>query len=66
MRLDEHFDARDKVEEEGHAGQMDAAPAPARQSVEHSRKDGDGGRRIENRRNSEPEQVHLLFTLLLK
>jgi hypothetical protein len=30
MGLDEHFNAGDKMEEEGHAGQVDANPAPAR------------------------------------
>ena len=53
MRLHQHFHHRDKVEEEGHAAQVDAALAPAAaDSIEHGREDGDARRRIKNSRNS--------------
>jgi len=58
MGLDEHLDAGDKVEEEGQAGQMDTGLAPADQPVKDGRKNGDRSRRIEDHRNSQPEQIH--------
>ena len=63
MGLDEHFDRRDEVKEEGQTSQVDAHLTPPLQAIEHGRKDGDTRRRVKNRRNSEPEQMHLEFHL---
>jgi hypothetical protein len=66
MGLNEHLDARDEVEEEGHAAQVDAGLAPSYDPIEHGREDSHSRRRIKDRRNSEPEEVHFDSTLLVQ
>jgi hypothetical protein len=58
MSLEEHFNTGNEVEEKGQAAQMDAALTPPGLPIEHRRKNGNGRRRIEARRNSKPKQVH--------
>ena len=58
MGLHQHLHDRNKVEEQRHAAQVDAAFAPALHAIEHGRKDGHTRPRIEHSRNSEPEQIH--------
>ena len=64
MGLDQHLDSRDEVEEDGHAGEVDTDFAPAEEAIEDGREDGHRRRRVEDCRNSEPEQNH--FDLHLK
>jgi hypothetical protein len=47
------------MEEKRQASQMDAALPPARHAIQNRRKDRDSRRRIKNRRNSKPEQIHI-------
>ena len=48
----QHLHHRYKVEEEGHAGRVDANPAPSLGVVENCRENSDTTARVENGRNS--------------
>jgi hypothetical protein len=58
MGLPQHLNTGNKMKEDGEAAKMDAPTPPADLSIERGRHHGDTRRRIQNRRNSQPKQIH--------
>ena len=58
MGLHEHFNNRNKVEEEGQAAQVHTGLAPPLCRVKHGGEHGYACRRIQNSRHSKPEEMH--------